>query len=175
MARIAISLCGEGRGYASRIATLVERRHTPSAVIEALAGCGVPVRVYGLGARDSLGGVSFHAIDDRRFVEDLAGCRAVVSAAGNQLIGEALHLGKPMLLLPEQAHVEQSINSRFLVAMGAGEFCHLEAVSPRRVREFVARLDRYSAATDAHRGRMDGTPAVLDVIASRLAAVATAP
>ncbi|MFM7108111.1 MAG: glycosyltransferase family protein [Planctomycetaceae bacterium] len=146
------------------------RRHTPSSAIEALAGCGMPVRIYGLGARDPVGGASFHDIDERRFVADLAGCRAVVSAAGNQLIGEALHLGKPMLLLPERAHVEQSINSHFLVAMGAGEFCHPERVSAARIREFVARLDRYSTAADAHRGRMDGTPAVLDVIASRLAA-----
>jgi uncharacterized protein (TIGR00661 family) len=151
------------------------RRHTPRSVVEALAACGVPVRVYGLGGQDSFGGVSFHAIDDHRFVEDLASCRAVVSAAGNQLIGEALHLGKPLLLLPEQAHVEQLINSHFLVAMGAGEFCHLEAVSPPRIREFVGRLDRYAAAADAHRGRVDGTPAVLDVIAARLAAPAIAP
>jgi len=64
-------------------------------------------------------------------VADRAGCRAAVSAAGNQLIGASLHLGRPMLLLPEQAHVEQSITSSFLVAMGAGEFCHLEAMSPR--------------------------------------------
>jgi len=146
------------------------RRHTPSAAVETLSGCGMPVRIYGLGARESIGGASFHDIDERRFVADLAGCRAVVSAAGNQLIGEALHLGKPMLLLPERAHVEQLINSHLLAAMGAGEFCHLESVTSQRVRDFVARLDRYAARADAHRGGMDGTPAVLDVIASRLAA-----
>lgn len=145
------------------------RRHTPSSAVEALVGCGMPVRVYGLGARGSIGGASFHEFDERLFVADLAGCRAVVSAAGNQLIGEALHLGKPMLLLPEQAHVEQLINSHFLVSMGAGEFCHLETVSPGRVRDFVARLERFATAADEYRGRMDGTAAVLDVITSRLA------
>jgi len=75
-----------------------------------------------------------------------------------------------MLLLPEQAHVEQPINSRFLIAMGTGDFCHSEAVSPRGGRDFVGRLDRHTAAADAYRGRMDGTPAALDVIAARLAA-----
>lgn len=145
------------------------RRHTPAAVLDALAATRLPVRVYGLGARESVGSLSFHAVDERRFVDDLAGCRAVVSAAGNQLIGEALHLGKPMLLLPERAHVEQAINSHFLTAMGAGEFCHLESATTRHVEAFMGRLDRYSPAADAYRGRMDGTPAVLDVIASRLA------
>ena len=90
------------------------RRHTPFSAIEALADCGLPVKVYGLGQRDSVGNVSFHAIDERRFVEDLAGCRALVSAAGNQLIGESLHLGKPLLALPERAHAEQMMNSYFL-------------------------------------------------------------
>jgi len=80
---------------------------TPFSAVEALAECGMPVKVYGLGHREHFGNVSFHAIDERRFVEDLAACRAVVAAAGNQLIGEALHLGKPLLVLPERAHAEQ--------------------------------------------------------------------
>jgi uncharacterized protein (TIGR00661 family) len=146
------------------------RRHTPALALDALAGAGLPVRVYGLGAREAVGQITFHDIDEHRFIEDLAGCRALVSAAGNQLIGEALHLGKPMLLLPERAHAEQMINSHFLVSMGGGDFCPLETVARQRVGEFVAGLDRYAAAVATHRGRMDGTPTVLDVIAARLAA-----
>ena len=84
-----------------------------------------------------VGGVTFHAIDERRFVEDLAACRAVVAAAGNQLVGEALHLGKPMLLLPEKAHAEQLMTSDFLSAMGCGDFVLLEEVGRDRVRSFV--------------------------------------
>ncbi|NBV46021.1 MAG: teichoic acid biosynthesis protein [Planctomycetia bacterium] len=146
------------------------RRHTPTLALDALAGAGLPVRVYGLGAREATGHLTFHDIDEQRFIDDLAGCRALVSAAGNQLIGEALHLGKPMLLLPERAHAEQMINSHFLVSMGGGDFCPLETVARQRVGEFVAGLDRYAAAVATHRGRMDGTPTVLDVIAARLAA-----
>lgn len=145
------------------------RRHTPPAALDALASAGLPVRVYGLGARESSGTLSFHAIDERRFVEDLAGCRGLVSAAGNQLIGEALHLGKPMLVLPERAHVEQQINSRFLARMGGGEFRALEELSPEGVRDFVSRLDRHAAAAALHRGTMDGTPAVLEAIERLLA------
>jgi len=146
------------------------RRHTPPAVLDALAACGLNVHVYGLGAREAVGRLTFHDIDERRFVADLAACRALVSAAGNQLIGEALHLGKPMLLLPERAHAEQSINSHFLAAMGGGDWCHLETVSGRRIVEFLDGLERHAAALAGYRGRMDGTPAVLDVIAGRLAA-----
>lgn len=148
------------------------RRHTPFSAVESLVECGLPVKVYGLGARESVGDVSFHAIDERRFVEDLAGCRALVSAAGNQLIGESLHLGKPLLVLPERAHAEQLMNSSFLVAMGCGEAALLEEVTSARVRDFVDQVDRFGPALASVTGRMDGTPEVLRVITHRLSAAA---
>ncbi|MBM3953745.1 MAG: teichoic acid biosynthesis protein [Planctomycetes bacterium] len=146
------------------------RRTTPDSVLDALDEAGLPIRVYGLGARPSWGHLTFHEIDERRFIDDLAGCRALISAAGNQLIGEALHFGKPMFLLPERAHAEQLINSHFLADMAAGSFCPLEAVSPEVVRGFVAGLEPFEAAAQGYRGRMDGTPTVIDVITARLAA-----
>jgi len=145
------------------------RRHTPFATLSTLADCGLPVRVYGLGEREPVGGVSFHAIDERRFVDDLAACRCLVSAAGNQLIGEALHLGKPMLLLPERAHAEQLMNSHFLAGMGCGDFTLLEQVGPEHVREFLHGLERFQPALAGVMGRMDGTADVVRVIEQRLA------
>jgi len=146
------------------------RRHTPFSAVESLADCGLPVKVYGLGARESIGNVSFHAIDEQRFVADLAGCRALVSAAGNQLIGESLHLGKPLLVLPERAHSEQLMNSSFLAAMGCGDVAMLEEVTPTRVRRFLDGLGGYAPALASVVGRMDGTPDVLRVINHRLTA-----
>lgn len=151
------------------------RRHTPFSAIESLADCGLPVRVYGLGHRETVGHVSFHTIDDIRFAADLAACHAVVAAAGNQLIGEALHLGKPLLVLPERAHSEQLINSSFLKAMGCGDFRHLEEVTRGDVSEFIAGLDRLRPALAAVAGRMDGTDDVLRVIRHRLATPARSP
>ena len=146
------------------------RRHTPFSAVEAIAACGLPVRIYGLGEREPLGSCSFHAIDERRFVDDLAACRCLVSAAGNQLVGEALHLGKPMLLLPERAHSEQLMNSSFLAAMGCGDVALLEEVTPARVCGFLDHLGDYAPALASVTGRMDGTPDVLRIIARRLAA-----
>ncbi|MFM7243916.1 MAG: glycosyltransferase family protein [Planctomycetaceae bacterium] len=147
------------------------RRHTPFSTIEALADCGAPVRVYGLGEREPVGRVSFHAIDDAAFVADLAACTALVAAAGNQLIGEALHLGKAMLVLPEIAHAEQSMNAHFLQSMGCGDFCPLEDATPVRVREFLDARDRHRGPLALLAGRLDGTGDVLDVIERRLGAV----
>jgi uncharacterized protein (TIGR00661 family) len=146
------------------------RRHTPFSAVAALADCGLPVKVYGLGKREPVGNASFYDIDERRFVEDLAGCRALVSAAGNQLIGESLHLGKPMLVLPERAHSEQLMNGFFLAEMGCGAFALLEEVTPGHVRGFLDDLDGYAPALAGMAGRMDGTPEVLRVIERRLRA-----
>jgi uncharacterized protein (TIGR00661 family) len=145
------------------------RRHTPFSAVEALVDCGRPVRVYGLGHREHVGNVSFHAIDDHRFVADLANCHALVSAAGNQLIGEALHLGKPLLVLPERAHAEQLMNAHFLKSMGCGDFCLLEQVSRDRVRDFLGAIAGYRPALHAVAGRLDGTDEVVRVVEHRLA------
>ena len=144
------------------------RRHTPFETIAALADCGRPVKVYGLGHREDVGGVSFHAIDETRFVEDLASCYAVISAAGNQLIGESLFLGKPMLVLPEQAHAEQLMNSHFLKNMGCGTSALLEAVGPQVIADFLANLDRFAPALERVRGQLDGTEQVCALIEHRL-------
>jgi uncharacterized protein (TIGR00661 family) len=150
------------------------RRHTPFEVVSMLADCGLPVKVYGLGDRGSIGSVTFHDVDEQRFIDDLAGCRALIAAAGNQLIGEALHLGKPALVLPERAHAEQLMNSHFLAAMGCGDFVPLEQVTAARVRAFLDGLGRHAPLLDRVRGRMDGTPDVLRVIERRLGADLTA-
>ncbi|MGA1235691.1 MAG: glycosyltransferase family protein [Limisphaerales bacterium] len=145
------------------------RRHTPASALDALAGCGLPVKVYGLGQRERVGDITFHAIDENRFIEDLAACGCMVSSAGNQLIGEALHLGKPMLLLPERAHAEQSMNSHFLAGLGCGDFVYVEDVTRERVRQFTGQLERFRPALLGVRGRMDSTSDVVRVIERRLA------
>jgi uncharacterized protein (TIGR00661 family) len=145
------------------------RQHTPPVVLDALAAAGVPVRVYGLGRRDPVGGVSFHDVDERRFIADLAGCRGVVAAAGNQLIGEAIHLGKPLLVLPERAHAEQTINAHFLTAEGCGEFVPLERVDTAAVRGFLDRRETFAAPLATRQGGMDGLPAAARAIATAIA------
>jgi uncharacterized protein (TIGR00661 family) len=151
------------------------RRHTPPHVLEALAAAGLPVRVYGLGRREPLGPVSFHDIAEAAFVDDLAGCTAVVAAGGNQLIGEALHLGKPVLALPESAHAEQCMNGHFLRAMDAGDFQPLERVDGPAVRGFLAARDRYRPALERLAGRMDGAGAVVQAVEGRLRSLGLAP
>jgi UDP:flavonoid glycosyltransferase YjiC (YdhE family) len=61
-----------------------------------------------------------------------------VCTAGNQLVGEALHFGKPVLACPEVGNREQEINARLLAASGAGCWMPFDRLDERALREFLA-------------------------------------
>jgi uncharacterized protein (TIGR00661 family) len=144
------------------------RTNTPPHVLETLAACDWDVRVYGLGERPRQGRVTFHPIDERRFVNDLASCAALVGAAGNQLLGEALFLGKPVFAIPEEIYHEQQINACFLKQMGAGTWTTLESFSLEPLQKFLDQLDQYRANTAVLCGRLNGTPDALAAIRATL-------
>jgi len=138
------------------------RRFAPASVLTALAACRLPVRVYGLGERPSQGRLTFHAVDETGFLEALVGCAGLVATAGNQLVGEALFLGKPCFVMPEAGNFEQYINAHFLAQTGGGRWLGLEQVVPEALVDFERNLDRFSARME--RRRLDGLPATMRVI-----------
>lgn len=64
------------------------------------------------------GTLSFHPLDDKAFLREMAGCRAYASTAGFESICEAMYLGKPVLMVP--AHIEQECNAYDAMMAGAG-------------------------------------------------------
>jgi uncharacterized protein (TIGR00661 family) len=83
--------------------------------------------------------LAFHRLDGRRFLEMMAGCRAVVSTAGFESVCEAAWLGKPLLVVPVQNHAEQMLNALDVVQAGFG----ISDASFRldRLRELPDRID----------------------------------
>lgn len=142
------------------------RRSMTEPVLEVLGSLGLDVRVYGCGTRPPRGRLTFCAVSEAGFLEDLAGCCALVSTAGNQLVGEALCLGKPVLALPEPNNFEQAINAHFLQAGGAGEAVPMSSFSLGELRRFLDRLEAHRRCID--RSRLNGLPAALEVIRRHL-------
>jgi len=120
------------------------RRRAPAGVLEALAASGREVRIYGLGERAAEKNLRFLPIEQQRFIDDLASCEAVVSTAGNQLVGEALYLGKPMLVLPEPRNFEQAVNAHFLEQSGAG-WAEAGQLTAARLGAFLEQRDSFRA------------------------------
>ena len=62
--------------------------------------------------------LTFHQLDDMKFLKYMAGCRAYASTAGFESVCEAMYLGKPLLMVP--AHIEQDCNAHDAARCGAG-------------------------------------------------------
>ncbi len=135
------------------------RKFGPDRLLDALAATGREVRAYGLGAQPSVGKIHFHAIDEGRFVDDLATSHALVTTAGNQLLGEALYLRKPVLAFPEPNNPEQRLHGHLLANERTGAWLDFDAVSGPALREFLANVEGYRSqiVTD----RLNGNPAAL--------------
>jgi uncharacterized protein (TIGR00661 family) len=110
-----------------------------------------PVVVYGTKYRGKVDNLDFRAPSTEWFVHDLAHCRAVLSTAGNVLIGEAIHFGKPILALPEDAF-EQRLNAYMIERMGVGMRGDLRGLTPSDVDRFMGNHDYYGSNMKEHAG-----------------------
>lgn len=81
--------------------------------------------------------IEFKPTSYEGFARDLAGCRAVLSTGGQQLIGEARYFGKPMLIVPIPRQYEQEINAHYARQLGIGDFCSIEQLTGHRIRAFL--------------------------------------
>ncbi|MEM9896508.1 MAG: glycosyltransferase family protein, partial [Bacteroidota bacterium] len=64
--------------------------------------------------------LTFHRLNDKKFLHYLASCRGYLSTAGFESICEAMYLGKPVLMIPVEGHYEQSCNALDATNSGAG-------------------------------------------------------
>jgi uncharacterized protein (TIGR00661 family) len=88
-------------------------------------------------------------INRESFLNQLAKGIALITTAGNQVIGEAVFLQKPVLAFPEPEVLEQELNAMALQRSGFGEAFHVNDFSP-------ARWDAFEAGFGAFRSRMQG-------------------
>ncbi len=127
-----------------------EHQYRPH-IDRALRLLDIPVRVYGTPHRGRSENLDFRPLSNETFVQDLAGCRAVLSTAGNQLIGEAIHFGKPILAVPEDAF-EQRLNAHMIERMGVGMQSTLSGLTPSDVDRFIANESHYRSHMREHAG-----------------------
>jgi len=92
--------------------------------------------IYGTEREGVDGNLVFERPDDERFIDRLASCRAVISTAGNQLVGEAMFLGKPLLVKPEDS-VEQRLNAAAVARLGIGMQVRHRDFTPEVLHRFL--------------------------------------
>ena len=80
--------------------------------------------------------LTFHRINGEKFLRLMARCRGVACTAGFESVSEAAYLGKPLLMVPVQHHLEQFLNSCDAEQSGLG------------LRDDAFRLSRLLEPTD---------------------------
>jgi len=119
------------------------------------------VVVYGTPFRGTVENLDFRAPSNEWFVHDLAHCKAVLSTAGNQTIGEAIHFGKPILAIPEEAF-EQRLNAHIIERMGVGMRGDRLRLTPSDVDRFMGNYDYYRSNMAEHAG--DGRAEAIETL-----------
>jgi uncharacterized protein (TIGR00661 family) len=130
---------------------------------ESLHATKLPTVIYGTDREGVDGNLVFERPDDERFIDRLASCRAVISTAGNQLVGEAMFLGKPLLVRPEDS-VEQRMNAAAVARLGIGEEVAEESLDAPRIARFLERGATYRE--NARTSWRDGRAQALDCLES---------
>ena len=64
--------------------------------------------------------LTFHHINDQKFLSYMAGCLGYASTAGFESICEAMFLGKPVLMVPVKGQYEQACNAEDALLANAG-------------------------------------------------------
>jgi uncharacterized protein (TIGR00661 family) len=142
------------------------RKFASARILAALKNCGRPVKAFGLGVRDRDGNIAYSDGGEPEFLEALSTCDALVTTAGNQLVGEALYLRKPVFALPESGNYEQYINAHCLAQGGGGAWADMERVQPGDLRRFLGRLDDYRSHMNG--ATLDGTAEAVRLIEAQL-------
>lgn len=65
-------------------------------------------------------GLTFHRINDKKFLTFMKSCKAFATTAGFESICEAMYLNKPVLMVPTEGHFEQTCNALDAKMAGAG-------------------------------------------------------
>jgi len=87
--------------------------------------------------------IKLFSIDQKKFIASLASSKALITTAGNQVIGEAAFMGKPILAFPKLGDVEQEINGKALTFSGFGESVPITNLTINRLRRFMDKIPVY--------------------------------
>jgi uncharacterized protein (TIGR00661 family) len=96
---------------------------------------------YGFGREGRDGNVHFRKPSLQGFLEDLAGCKAIIANAGFSLLSEAFYLGKPYLAIPVEHQFEQVFNAYYVDKMGYGAYW--DELNKERIESFLFNLPVY--------------------------------
>ena len=123
-------------------------------VLDALSKADARFVVYNFDkpAGRSYDNITFKDTSVDEFLDDLAGCSAVVSTAGFTLTSEALFLGKPILVVPNNGIFEQTLNAIFLERDMLGAVVCGRRLTTEDITTFLGRRSEFARRLQGRSG-----------------------
>lgn len=124
-------------------------------LIEELKRADEKFIIYGFNTEKKDKNLVFRRFNEKKFFDELAGCKALITNGGFTLITEAIHLGKPILSIPIKRHFEQTFNAIYIEKLGYGKM----AKNTRKgiIDEFIGNLGAYKKNLRAYRRKNNST------------------
>ena len=116
------------------------RGDAPNHFWNSLSKIQKPIYVFGKCLPPVLPNVEFFGIQNDKFIRHLATCDALITTAGNQLVGEAFYLGKPVLAIPERGNFEQGVNGWLVSQSQGGWSMPFDQITPHVLSQFLLSL-----------------------------------
>jgi uncharacterized protein (TIGR00661 family) len=143
------------------------------ALPEVLKNCGRECRIYGL-RRDLEkevvdGNLRYRPFSESGFIDDLRTARGVLATGGFTLMGEAVYLRRPMMVVPIRKQFEQILNARYLEAEGYG--LAVDEVTATGVAGFLERIPDFERKLAGY--HQDGNTDLLSALERGLTAAVT--
>ena len=145
------------------------------ALPDTLKTCGRECRIYGL--RRDLdkevveGNLRYRPFSEAGFIDDLRTARGVVATGGFTLMGEAVYLRRPMMVVPVRKQFEQILNARYLEAEGFG--LGVDQVTAAGVGRFLERIPDFERKLAGY--HQDGNSDLLSALERGLTAAVASP
>lgn len=122
-----------------------------SNLMKVLRECGRPVKIYPADEFKQEANITYCASNRESFLKDLSSCAAIVSSAGNQLVGESVYYGKPLVVMPEPA-LEQKLNRHFIEKNNFGLGTSLEEISLSHINFAIEHINPMSTKISFSKG-----------------------
>lgn len=113
------------------------RGSAPDTFWQSLSQLDKAIHVFGRCVPPVLKNIEYFGIQNDAFIRQLSKCEALITTAGNQLVGEAFYLKKPVLAIPEQGNFEQGVNAWLVSQTQAGWSLPFSQVTPHLLSQFL--------------------------------------
>ena len=118
-------------------------------LIPTLKGINEKFIVYYMDRYGKEKNITYRRFNETTFIKDLASCKAIITNGGFGLVGEAVHLGKPVLSVPVHKQFEQIANATYIEKLGYGEF-H-KHLTKEILKKFILNIPKYKESLRSYK------------------------